>query len=528
MRDETRKYIDVFSGLDDAYAILFYKTNVTNKNGKREGYNIVFTKDEKNNYLDKDGVIQPTFEEAVEGHLTGSGPSVAVFPTTRSNTCGFGCIDIDEYKDLDLQNIIDNIKNLNLPLVLFRSKSGGLHAYLFSKPAVNAATMQDALKNLSSLLGYSNSEIFPKQAELLPSDIGNCLNAPYDNAEKSTRHAYKADGSRATLEEFFALYEEYVQTPDQITALGSYMPSDQSLFEDGPPCLNILTQEGKTIASGNRNNGLFNIGVYLRLRYPDSWETEIYDYNKKVIDPPLNRTEIETLIKSLSGKTYHYKCSDQPICNHCNKEVCLTRRFGVGGDKICTITNLRKYDSEPPLWILDINSKGLELSTDELLDQNRFARASIEQLNILPPTVSRRTWQTTLTELLSQMVEYQQIQAVSPEVSLRGQFNEHLRDFLHSQQSENKEEILLRRPFYDEERKEYVFRLKDLDAHFKRAKFIAYKSLTSISARLRELGGESAQLKLKDNRNIRVWKIPEEDSDTEITAAEFKEEEVPF
>jgi len=126
------------------------------------------------------------------------------------------------------------------------------------------------------------------------------------------------------------------------------------------------------------------------------------------------------------------------------------------------------------------------------------------------------------------MVEYQQIQTVSPEVSLRGQFNEHLRDFLHSQQSENKEEILLRRPYYDEERKEYVFRLKDLDAHFKRAKFIAYKSLTSISARLRELGGESAQLKLKDNRNIRVWKIPEEDSDTEITAAEFKEEEVPF
>ena len=128
MRDDTRKYIDVFSGLDDAYAILFYKTNVTNKNGKREGYNIVFTKDEKNNYLDKDGVIQPTFEEAVEGHLTGSGPSVAVFPTTRSNTCGFGCIDIDEYKDLDLQNLIQHF--LILFLHIFQVVHQGLNMVL--------------------------------------------------------------------------------------------------------------------------------------------------------------------------------------------------------------------------------------------------------------------------------------------------------------------------------------------------------------------------------------------------------------
>ena len=50
------------------------------------------------------------------------------------------------------------------------------------------------------------------------------------------------------------------------------------------------------------------VDMQVRLRFPDSWETEIYDYNKKVIDPPLNRTEIETLIKSLSGKNENIKC----------------------------------------------------------------------------------------------------------------------------------------------------------------------------------------------------------------------------
>lgn len=531
MRESAQKYAKCFSGLTDAYSVLFYKGNTPNEKGKRESYNIVYSKDESGSFVDKQGNIKPSIEQALESHLDGTGPSIGVFPTTRDNTCSFGCIDIDEYTDLNHQQILDKIKELNLPIVLFRSKSGGVHAYLFSSPAVSAASMQTTLKNISSLLGFSTSEIFPKQAELLANDVGNGINAPYEdcNSEPS-RYAYKPNGKAATLEEFFALYDSKVQTPDQIVALGSLQPKELDIFKEGPPCLVILTEDGKKISKGNRNNALFSIGVYLRKRFPESWDMEIYDYNKKCIDPPLNRAEIEALIKSLNVKTYGYKCGDQPICNFCNKSLCLTRKFGVGGIATCTITSLRKYDSEPPLWVVDVDSKGLELQTDQLLEQPKFQKAALEQLNLLPPSMARKDWEANIADLLSEMVEYHAITAVSEEVSISGQFKEYLISFLQSQLSEVKEEILLRRPYYDEEKQQYTFRLMDLDAYLKRNKFSHYKTRTDISARLRELGAESITIRLKNKASVRAWRIDELDPDESVAldAASFEEEDVPF
>lgn len=39
------------------------------------------------------------------------------------------------------------------------------------------------------------------------------------------------------------------------------------------------------MSEGSRNNGLFNIGVYLRKAYPDDWQTEILSYNMNYFDP---------------------------------------------------------------------------------------------------------------------------------------------------------------------------------------------------------------------------------------------------
>jgi hypothetical protein len=92
MSDQTRKYLECFSGLTDAYSILFYKGDTPNERGKRESYNIVYSKNEEGDFVDKKGNIKPTIEEAIESHLNGTGSSVGIFPTTRNNTCSFGCI----------------------------------------------------------------------------------------------------------------------------------------------------------------------------------------------------------------------------------------------------------------------------------------------------------------------------------------------------------------------------------------------------------------------------------------------------
>ena len=65
-------------------------------------------------------------------HLQGTEPSLGIIPITDDNTCRWGCIDIDSYAGFDHKKLIDKIKNLNLPLLVFRSKSGGAHVFLFS------------------------------------------------------------------------------------------------------------------------------------------------------------------------------------------------------------------------------------------------------------------------------------------------------------------------------------------------------------------------------------------------------------
>ena len=114
---------------------------------------------------------------------------------------------------------------------------------------------------------------FPKQIKLHldRDDVGNFLNLPYYNSEDGLRYAIKDDGTSATLDEFIELYEQYKQTPEQVTKLQTGGEAEQHQLTDGPPCLQILAKN--KISEGGRNNGLFNLGVYLRKAYPDSWES---------------------------------------------------------------------------------------------------------------------------------------------------------------------------------------------------------------------------------------------------------------
>jgi hypothetical protein len=86
----------------------------------------------------------------------------------------------------------------------------------------------------------------------------------------------------------------------------------------------------------------------------------------------------------------------------------------------------------------------------------------------------------------------------------------------HLQVAQDKEEILLRRPWTDEEQGITYFRLKDFENFLKKNKFFEYKS-HRIAQRLRDINGSSVVLKIK-GRAVRVWQIPAFDtSDIDIT-----------
>ena len=507
------KFSAIFDGLKEAYGT--FKIEKKQANGKNGGKAAI--------------VREPRTMVLWEGHLTGRGKGIGIIPINEENNCKWGCIDVDQYP-LDHKELVSKINKLKLPLVVCRSKSGGAHCFLFTNDWIEAREMQKALQHMSAALGYGESEIFPKQIKLHldRGDVGNFLNLPYYDAEEGLRYGIKDDGTSATLQEFFDMYDAKVQTLEEVQKLQIEDTGGTELLKDGPPCLQILC--ASKVSEGGRNNGLFNIGVYLRKAYPDSWEAEILQYNMRYLSPPLPLPEVNIVAKQLERKDYAYKCSDAPINSHCNKDLCRTRKFGVGAAvQGAAIANLRKYNSTPPVWFMDVNGEPLELDTEGLLSQPTFQKACMEQLNFMPRSAAKPVWESRISTLLTEMKDNESaIIEVAMDASTSGQFYDYLEEFCRFlQQAQDKEEILLRRPWTDEEENITYFRLRDFEAHLRKNKFFEYKS-HKIAQRLRDINGESVVLKIK-GRAVRVWSIPSfESADMDISVPKFSQGEAPF
>jgi hypothetical protein len=249
------------------------------------------------------------------------------------------------------------------------------------------------------------------------------------------------------------------------------------------------------------------------------------------LEPPLPLNEVNIVAKQLERKEYAYKCGDSPINSYCNKDLCRTRRFGVGAAvQGAAIANLRKYNSTPPVWFLDVNGEPLELDTEALQSQGIFQKACMEQLNFMPRSLQRTAWEARISALMAEMRENESaVMEVSQDASTSGQFLEYLEEFCsHLQIASDKEEILLRRPWTDEDEGVTYFRLRDFEGHLKKNKFFEYKA-HRIAQRLRDINGESTVMKIK-GRSVRVWSIPSfEKIESDIEPPRFNEdEEAPF
>jgi hypothetical protein len=448
MTDITR-FKAIFSGLDIAYGT--YKIEGSRGDGKQAGKAVV--------------VRKPPTDDLWEKHLTGVEPSLGIIPIRADNSCIWGCIDIDQYP-LDHAGLVKKIKSLELPLVVCRSKSGGAHVFLFTKEPIAAARMQEYLKSSAALLGEAGREIFPKQAEILVDrgDTGNFLNLPYFGGDQTMRYGIKEDGSAATLAEFYELVDANIQGTDLVVPAPP--KKAEQVVPDGPPCLQALCTQG--IPEGGRNNTLFNVGIYLKKIHPINWENPLIEHNFKYVHPPLPNNEVQILVKQLNKKDYRYKCKDAPLNSFCNSGLCRTRKHGVGanGPDAPQLSSLSKYNSEPPLWFLDINGKRIELDTDHLYNQNMFQKACVDKINVLPPTLRKQDWEQMLNALLKEMVESEQIQEATDDTSITGRFVDLLEEFCtHLQQAMDRDEILLGRPWTDEEEAKTYFRMKDLESH---------------------------------------------------------------
>lgn len=366
---------DLYGGLDRAHG-KNHVLKVLDENNKRKSKNHT--------------IHQPYTVNLWEQHLKGT-DGLGVIPINDDAKCNWGAIDVDIYP-LDLIKLEEDVKKLNLPVVVLRTKSGGAHITSYFKTMQSCRDVRNKMSEMSFALGLGEREIYPKQVRLANNnDVGNWLNMPYFNALNGKTERYAIiNGQEATLDEFLAFAESIrLDSTDDLV-----IPTISSDLEDGPPCLQRIIQI--KAGPGERNNVLFNIGVYNRLKYESDWEKHLEECNHNYINPPLSHKEVGAIVKSLEKKNYTYTCNNVPISNYCNKEICKNREFGIAAfehiDVGIIVDSICKMTSEPPMWILSLEGVRSEVETEEILDQTKFRRVCVNAVNKIPGRMKSDDW----------------------------------------------------------------------------------------------------------------------------------------
>jgi hypothetical protein len=473
----------LFDGLDRVHGEYDMSRPAVAENGKRTG--VVVTKP------------GPVTYDMWERHLAGGEPGIGVVPIRDGDDCVFGAIDVDVYP-VSHQDIVVKLNRFNLPLIVCRTKSGGAHLYCFAIESVSAEKMRSKLSEIASLLGLGKHEIFPKQSHLLTDsgDCGSWLNICYHGGVRGMRFAVGLNGDALTPDQFIEAALAARCTAEWFT---KKVVIDEA-FSDGPPCLQVLSQLG--FPEGTRNDGLFQIGVYMRKAFPDNWEPKIEDANHKFMEPPLHAPDINGVIKSLKKKDYAFKCKNAPFLDHCNAALCRTRKFGVGGGgQFPILGGLAKLTTTPPIWFWTVEGVRMELATEEIQDPRRFQKRCMEKLNMMPQMPSAPVWQAAVQHAMDTIATIE----APPDASPEGQFWEMVQKFCTGRQALNLDEIVLGKPYTDGGRT--YFKMEGLLAYLQRHKF-QYFTTPKMSSMLKEAGAQHHAKNLR-MRCTQYWSLAE-------------------
>ena len=369
---------------------------------------------------------EPVTEELWQNHLNGIEPSLGIIPINEDNECRWGCIDVDKY-NLDHRKLLNKLP-MGMPLWVCRSKSGGAHIFLFTTDFVPAKLMRDKLMSISAVLGYGGAEVFPKQIELKSQDdTGNFLNLPYFNYKNTTRYCFDSKGQAIKIDAFLNSVEVGALTPKELQDLKIERPPSE--FDDGPPCLQSVTKEK---LDDGRDRVMFQFKVYAKKKWPDNWVHKLDEFNFKHFANPFRHDEMAKFRKD-KDKDYGYLCKDEPMCNHCDKQLCKTRKFGIGTQVLFPqLSDLQIIKLDPKIFRLNVDGERVELKAEELQEQRLFIRACMNQIHKYPPKLKPRDYDIMVTTLMAnpELVE-------APEgASKREQLLQHLENYCTSRTAE--------------------------------------------------------------------------------------------
>lgn len=349
-------------------------------------------------------------EDHVRAHLDGD-CGLGVVPILDDGKCWWAAIDIDTHgpngQNVDVLAIEQKSARLGIPVLVCRSKSGGAHCYTFFKEPQDASTVRLVLARWEAQLGYPGAEIFPKQSQLMPRKgdtelpLGNWINLPYFDMIETNRFCVEG-GKQVTLEHFIQLAEGRACT------LIEYEKEAFKDYDDGPPCLQTMMQA--RVDEGGRNNAVFQAAIYLKRAFPDEWRPRLDLFNRIALVTPLDQREVRQITGSVARRDYYYKCREEPCRSACQREVCLTKKFGIKdqdeeANGVPIIDRVEKIIGTPVTWRLTIQGKRIDISTDELFGYEKVRQRVFEKLHIVMPMLKRNDWEMCLRQMILKVEE---------------------------------------------------------------------------------------------------------------------------
>ena len=422
------KIAKIFKGNENAYGTYYEISKERTDKGKISTKNVTLPLPE--------GELLSENTKLWSDHLNGI-KSLGVIPINKDNLCGWGCIDIDFYKEFNHKKLLEDIEEAGFPLIVCRSKSGGAHGYIYFKKLVSAGELIEKLNNIAAFLGYKEAETFPKQAQMERGGYGNYVNMPYFNAKNTQRCAIKlvkGEVKELTLEEFYEYHQEkIVDYP-----LSELKTGTDNIWPDGPPCNNCIAVKKCKDGEG-RNNFMFNVGVYLRKKAEESqvkgeeeidWSEDLKEANKKYCEPPLGSKEVSKVYNSVNGANiadeedvenkkdkkdkdmYQYMCKAQPMKQHCLRSECIKRRFGVGRTKEDTnkayeVIQIHKLEDEPVRYYVTFaNGKTMSANEDQMTDQKQWRKRVFRSLDYKPKHLKDDKFTDRLNMMMQDHLSY--------------------------------------------------------------------------------------------------------------------------
>ena len=158
------------------------------------------------------------------------------------------------------------------------------------------------------------------------------------------------------------------------------------------------------------------------------------------------------------------------MCNHCDKNLCRTRKFGIGGDAVFpTLSDLQKVELDEPYYWVNVDGERVKLDNiDYLMEQRLFRRTVAKQINKKPPRITVKEFEKYTDQLL-QGVEI----IKAPEgSSIVDQLKEHLEEFCTNRTAAEttKKDILNGNVYTEEGKHKFIFH-KFYHGHLQRKKW---------------------------------------------------------